>query len=264
MSQNKLENSSAPMEIEERNEVEIDLLELFYRLIEKAKYIVAAAVIGMLIMAVYSFILARPVYEATSKLYVMNASDSAINLSDLQIGSYLTSDYQEVFDTWEVHEMVIQNLNLSYTYEELEGMLTITNPSNTRMLYITVASGNPQEAATLANEYASVARNYISDTMQTDAPSVMSQALVPTDPVSPRKLLNMAIGFILGAFIMAAVVVVQFILDDKIKTGDDIRRYADMPTLAIVPTNSGSARGGSGKSSGGRSGQYSDKRGGGR
>lgn len=37
-------------------EVEIDLMELFYRLIENAKRIIAAAVAGMLLFAFYSFI----------------------------------------------------------------------------------------------------------------------------------------------------------------------------------------------------------------
>ena len=36
---------------------------------------------------------------------------------------------------------------------------------------------------------------------------------------------------------MIGVITVQFLLDDKIKTAEDIRKYADMPTLAVVPTN---------------------------
>lgn len=218
-------------------EVEIDLMELFYRLIENAKKIIAAALAGMIIMGIYSFVLATPMYEATCKLYVMSASDSAINLSDLQIGSYLTSDYQEVFDTWEVHEMVLSQLGLDYSYEQLESMIEVTNPGDTRILYITVTSDDPQEAKTMANAYAEVASSYIAKTMKTDEPSILSAALLPTKPVSPRKTLNMALGLVLGAVVMMAIVVVQFLMDDKIKTAEDIRKYIDMPTLAVVPTN---------------------------
>lgn len=229
---------------EANGEMEIDLMELFYRLVEKAKSIVAAALAGMLIFALYSFILATPMYESTCKMYVMSASDSAINLSDLQIGSYLTSDYQEVFDTWEVQEQVLQNLNLDYDYEQLADMLEITNPSDTRILNITVTSKSSQEAAAIANEFAAVAREYISDTMDTDKPSILSKALPAKDPVSPRKLFNCALGFVLGALVMIAIVTVQFLTDDKIKTAEDIRKYADMPTLAVVPTNGESERSG--------------------
>ena len=241
MSENKLQNT-AVVANEANDELEIDLLELFYRLIENVKSIIAAALVGALLMGVYSFVLATPTYEATSKIYVMSSSDSAINLSDLQIGSYLTSDYQEVFDTWEVREMVARNLGLPYDYDDLGDMMTITNPSNTRVLYITITSTNPQEAADIANEMAKVAGEYIAETMETDTPSELSRALVPTKPITPRKKLNVAIGFILGAMVMAAVVIVRFILDDKIRNAEDIRRCADIPTLAIVPSNSTSNR----------------------
>lgn len=223
--------------VESSKEIEIDLMELFFRLIENAKKIIAGALVGMFIFAAYSFLLATPMYEATCKIYVMSASDSAINLSDLQIGAALTADYQEIFNTWEVHEQVLQNLGLDYSYNELEDMISITNPSSTRILAITVTSDDPAEAAAMANEYAAVASRYISDTMMTDEPSMLSKALEPTDPVSPRKVFNTALGFLLGALVMCAIVTVQFILDDKIKTAEDIRKYTGMPTLAVVPIN---------------------------
>ena len=216
-------------------ETEIDLLELFYRLVENLKYIILAAIVCTIAAGAYTFFLVTPMYEATSKLYVMNSGDSAINLSDLQIGTYLASDYQEVFKTWEVHEMVIQNLGLPYTYKDMQGMLSISNPSDTRILYITVKSDNANEAASIANEYASVAKKYIYNTMATDEPNVLSVALVPTAPVSPSKTKNLLIGFLLGAMIAIGIITVQFIMDDRIKSVDDIQKYIDIPTLAVVP-----------------------------
>lgn len=241
MNEKEMQRLDHPVEAngESNTEVEIDLMELFYRLVENAKKIIAAALVGMLVFGIYSFIFATPMYEATCKLYVMSASDSAINLSDLQIGSYLTSDYQEVFDTWEVHEKVIQNLGLDYTYKELRDMMKITNPNDTRILYVTITTDDANKAAMMANEYAEVARNYIALTMDADEPSILSEALAPTQPVSPNKLRNMALGLLLGAFIMIAVITVQFLLDDKIKTAEDIRKYTGMATLAIVPSDEG-------------------------
>lgn len=223
-------------------EAEIDLLELFYRLLENWTLILVLALVGAIIMGVYSFYFATPMYEATAKLYVVNSKDSAVNLSDLQIGAYLTKDYQEVFRTWEVHERVIQNLGLDYTYDQMKKIISISNPSDTRILYITATTSDPQHSTDIANEYAAVARQYISDMMSTEEPNIMSVALRPTKPVSPNKTKNVLIGFLLGAFLMAGIITVRFILDDKIKTVDDITKYVDLPTLAIVPAVSGSAR----------------------
>lgn len=62
-------------------------------------------------------------------------------MADLQLGTALTSDYQEVFKTWEVHEMVIEELGLPYSYKEMQSMLTVSNPEDTRVLYYRYLSG---------------------------------------------------------------------------------------------------------------------------
>lgn len=218
-------------------EAEIDLIEILLGLVGKWKTILAVALLGAALMAFFSCVIADPVYEATSKLYVLNAKDSAINLSDLQIGSYLTADYQQVFDAWEVHEMVRQNLGLDHTYKQLKNMLTIENPSNTRILHITVSDTDPEFAAMLANEYAYVAKKYISETMETDEPKVLSEALTPVEPVSPKTARNIVLGFFVGMFLVCGVIVIQHLLDDKLRTSEDISRYIGIPTLAVIPQN---------------------------
>lgn len=218
-------------------EGEINLLELFYHLLSKVRIIVAASLIGAILMGAYSFLLAKPVYEATSKLYVLTSQDSAINVSDLQIGAYLTNDYLEVFNTWEVQAMVVNNLGLDYTYTQIRKMIDIEQPEDTRMLYVTASAYSAQEAADIANEFAKVAQQYITEIMLTDKPSIMSEARVPSKPVSPNKLGNIIKGFLAGFVLACVVLAVRFFLDDKIKSGDDIRKYTDMTVLAIVPVN---------------------------
>jgi capsular polysaccharide biosynthesis protein len=220
-------------------EAEIDLAGLFFRLLKNLKYLIAAALLGALISAVCTVKFVTPIYEATAKLYVMNSSDSVLNLSDLQIGSYLASDYQEVFKAWEVHQMVRSNLKLAYTDEELQRMLKIVNPTNTRILNITVRSANPRETMDIANEYASVAKEYISRAMATDQPNILSSALLPVKPVSPNLMMNTILGFLAGLFLAAVVVVTRFMGDDRLKTADDVRNFADMPTLALIPVFAG-------------------------
>lgn len=229
-------------------EAEISLVELTYRLLENLKLLIAFALMGALLAAGYTLKFVTPTYEATAKLYVTNPRGSILNLSDLQIGSYLASDYQEVFKTWEVHKRVIGDLNLKYTTQQLERMLTVTNPNGTRILYITARSSDPAEAMDIANEYAAVAKKYISETMATEEPNILSSARLPTQPVGPSKTRNILLGLVVGGMIAAGVVVARFIGDDRLKTADDVRNFAGMPTLALVPVLEGAGgRRGAGK-----------------
>ncbi len=213
----------------------IDLIELMYRLLASWKLIICLALVFAIIAGVYTAFFVTPMYQATSTIYVLSRTDSAINMSDLQIGTALTEDYIKVFKMWEVHEEVISNLNLPYSYTGIRNMLSVKNDAGTRMLDITFTSPSAEEAAAVANEYAKVGSQYIMDTMSTDKPNIMSVALVPSNPVSPNKTSNIFRGFMLGMILACACVTIQMILDDKYKTAEDIRKYTGLATLAVIP-----------------------------
>lgn len=116
----------APTAAETANyEDTLDLLELMYRLIAGWKLIVCLSLAFVLAAGVITVFFITPMYEATATIYVLNRSDSAINMSDLQTGNALTSDYIKVFSMWEVYEEVISNLGLSYTYPAMKSHLTV-------------------------------------------------------------------------------------------------------------------------------------------
>ena len=218
-----------------QEEETIDLVGLFYRLLENLKYIIAVALIGAVLAGVWTVFFITPQYKATAKLYVLNPGESAINLSDLQIGTYLTADYQEVFNNWIVHERVIQSLGLPYSYDGLTGMLTVANPNNTRILYITIVSDNAHEAKAIADMYAKVAQEFIASTMDTKEPNVFEEALLPTAPFAPSKTRNVALGFIVGLFLAVGFITVRYITNDKIQSSDDVEKFAGLATLGTIP-----------------------------
>ena len=216
----------------------IDLTDLVYHLAAGWKIIVCAALICAVLAGVYTVYFVTPLYRATSILYVLSP-ESILNISSLQLGTALTSDYIKVFDMWEVHETVISNLNLDYTYAQLRENLTVTNSAGTRMLDISFTSPSPAEAAAIANEYAKVASEYIQETMSTDKPNIMSMALEPANPVSPSRTRNILLGFGGGAVLAAVYLTIRFLTDDKIKTSDEIRDCVGLVTLAVVPIDEG-------------------------
>ena len=235
--QRKRRNRVSAVQTEQQPEdaAEIDLLELMYCLLGGWKIILCLALICAIVAGVFTVFFVTPMYCATSTIYVLSRKDSAINMSDLQIGTALTSDYVKVFSMWEVHEEVIANLDLPYSYAQMEKMLTVNNDSGTRMLDISIKSPSPTEAAAIANEYANVVSQYIAQTMATDKPNIMSVALVPTNPVSPNKTKNIMLGFILGFLLGAGFITLRTITNDTYKTAEDIRKYTGLVTLAVVP-----------------------------
>ena len=212
----------------------IDLIELFYFCLSKCHLVVIAALVCAVWMGVVSVFFSQPVYTATSKVYIVGQSGDSIIL-DLQIGTVLTLDYQEVFKTWEVHQMVNDQLGTEYPYSQLQSMLTVTNPEDTRILYITIKHTDPQMAADIANAYAVAAKRFITQSMLTDEPTTFSVALVPSVASSSGMTSQMIKGFLLGTLLAGGLLVLAFVLDTRPKSPEDIMNCSGIPTLAVIP-----------------------------
>lgn len=214
----------------------IDLVELFYYILTKLYYVLLGAVICAILAGLYASSNTVPIYSATSKLYIMGRTGTSI-IADLQIGSYLTMDYQEVFRTWEVHQMVNEALGTDYSYSALQGMLTVENPEDTAVLYITTRNPDAQLAADMANAYADAAKQFITETMGTDEPSTFSVALVPSVASSTSVTSYVIRGILVGTVLVGGILVVLFLLDNRPKSPEDILEFAGIPTLAVLPKN---------------------------
>ncbi|MBQ7488353.1 MAG: hypothetical protein IJT77_12740 [Clostridia bacterium] len=215
-------------------EEEIDVVKLLMHLIDKWYWIAIAAMICTLIAAAYTFFLITPLYQSTARLYVVSSKDSAIKLSDLQIGNYLAKDYKEVFNNWHVNDRVISELGLPYSYNALNRMISITNPTDTRILTITVTSPDPEEAKTMAGAYARVACEFIAVKMDQEQPNIFEEPRLPQTPSSPSFARNLIMGFLIGVLIAAGTLTVQFVMDDRVRTAEDIEELLHVPTLGIV------------------------------
>ncbi len=223
----------------EDEEIEIDLYDLLYLFRSKIVFLILAAVLGGALVFAATWFLVTPKYEATASLYIVSASnDSVVNLTDLQIGTNLTADYEELVLSRPMLESVIANLELE-RYEidtdALAKMLTITNPAGTRILKITATSTIPQQAMDIANEMAEMAVTWLPEIMESNDPNISEDAVLPTKIASPSYVLNAAIGAMAAVLIYAAVVVLRYVQDDTIRTGEQMEKYFGITPLAQVP-----------------------------
>lgn len=222
--------------IAEDDDKEIDLLDMGMALVEKLPYIILCFLVGAVLFNAYAYFMIKPTYQSTSKLYVVSASqDSVVNLQDLNLGSSLTKDYEDLMLSYPVLDQVITKLNLDMDSASLAKMITLNNPTDTRVLRITVTSTDKQQACDIANTLAEVAVQYLPETMSTNAPNIAQVARVSDDKVGPSYLKYTAIGALLGALIYCMIVIIGYLMDDTIHTADDMEKYFGIVPLTVIP-----------------------------
>lgn len=217
------------------DEMEINLGELFAHFGSKWYVWMSGLIIGAL-LAILVTTRITPKFTATAKLYMVSASSSSIvDLSDFSIGNSLSSDYEQLLKVRDVLDQVIDKLNLSYTYEELSSMISISTVSDTRIVQISVESTDAVEAASIANTLVSVAVDQMPNMTGTNPPRRVETAIPPEAKSSPSFKKNTVIGAMAGLLICLAALTISFISNDTLTTADDVKNKLGALPLTVIP-----------------------------
>ena len=215
-----------------------DVIDLKAVLLEwkKGWWMIAAAMAAGVVAAVlFSKVVLSPVYQSSSMLYVLSKETTLTSLADLQMGTQLTQDYKVLVTSRPVLDAVTEELGLDMTYEELRAGISIDNPTDTRILTITVENQDPLMAKTLVDCISQTASAYIGSIMEMVPPKIVEEGQIPEYPSSPNVRRNAALGGLAGAALVCGALTLMVILNDTIRTEEDVEHYLGLTTLALVP-----------------------------
>ena len=224
------------------DEVEIDLLQLFRALKKRILWIVGAGVIMGGAFGLFSKFAITPQYTSTSMVYILSKETTLTSLADLQIGSQLTEDYKVIVNSRPVLGEVIDSLALDMSYEQLLAKISIGNPTDTRILTVTVTDPDPYRAKAIVDCVAETASDYIGEIMEMIPPKIIENGTVATRKTSPSNGKNAMLGALAGMVLVCGVIVIQVIMNDTVRTEEDVERYLGLSVLASVPLREGEER----------------------
>ncbi|HFI0861814.1 TPA: YveK family protein [Streptococcus suis] len=223
------------MNNQEANTIEIDVLSLLRTIWRKKFLILLTAILTTGLAFAYSAFLVTPQYDSTTRLYVVNQSGdngAVITNQDLQAGSFLVKDYKEIILSQDVLKNVTTTLGIT---EDIKDKITVTIPTDTRILSISVRDSDPNQAATIANTLRDEAAKKIIEVTKVSDVTTLEVALPAEKPSTPRTKRNLALGFVAGAFLATALVLVLEVLDDRVKRPQDIEEGLGITLLGVVP-----------------------------
>lgn len=218
---------------------EIDLLEFVRAFWHRLWLILLAALAGGVIAWSYSRYVLTPQYQSTAMLYVLSKDTTLTSLADIQLGSQLTLDYQVLVTSRPVLEEVIEELQLEMTYRQLRASISVSNPSDTRFLNLTVTNPDPFLAKQIVDKVATTSSDYIGDIMEMVPPKLIEDGEVPLFKSSPNNTKNAILGLLAGAMLVCGIIAVEILLNDTICTEEDVTKYLDLTVLASVPLREG-------------------------
>lgn len=219
----------------------IDILQILLALWRKVWVIAIAGVLAAVLFFGYTKFMVTPMYTSSVLLYVNSSSVTvgnggvSISASGLSVARSLVETYIGILETRTTLEKVAKEAKVDYSYGALRGMVSAETYGETEIFKVNVTTPNAKTSAKIANTIAEVLPDRVSDIIDGCSVRLVDKAVVSKAPSSPNATRNALIGFIIGAFVACAVVVVMYFLDDTIYNEDYLLQAYDVPVLAKIP-----------------------------
>lgn len=224
----------------EKEYIEIDIMRLLRALWRRAWAIVLSVAILGGVFFWYASYMIKPTYTATAMLYVDNqdlTSKISLSTGELSAAQKLVNTFIVILKTRTTLEQVIEKADLSYTVEQLHGMVSAKAVDETEIFAVEVTSHDPQEAALIANTICEdVLPKRISSIITKSSVEPVDPAISPSSKSAPSVTMYTIVGMMLG-FIGSAVVILIMELSNQYIRSEEylLQTFEDIPVLAVIP-----------------------------
>lgn len=211
------------------------LLELFQLLRKHLRLVVALPVGCALIMAVVSFALMGNTYTAQTSMYILansNTESQSTNYTDLTASQLLANDVATLLQSDRVEADAASSLGLT---DLSDYKVSVTSETTTRVISLVVTGPDPQGVADVANEMASQVSVVAQDVQMADSINVIDEAVAPSSPSGPNRMLYIAVAFLAGLFLAIAIVVLMDMLNTRIRSAEDAEELLGVPVVGRIP-----------------------------
>ena len=217
------------------SEMEIDLRELFFVLLDKWHLIFLSGLMCALIGLLAAMFLIPEKFESKTSIYIYEQQKESISYSDLQISTVLTKDYEVLIKGRAVLEKVIEKLELNCSYGAINSMVKVRVPDSTRIVEIIVETTDPYLSKDIADAVREVASETIKSVMGVDAVNVVETANLPEGKSSLSASKCAILGGILGCVTTVGILMILFLINDTIRSQEDVEKHLGLAVLGTIP-----------------------------
>lgn len=214
-----------------------DILSLFWK---NKLQIILIILLFIAIGVFYTLYCIIPEYSSSTSLVLSSSNSSktqmnAITATDITVNSKLVSTYSELIKSNKVVRKVIENLGISIEEEELKKNISVNSVKNTELIKITVTNEKPQVATKIANEIAKVFIDKVKDIYNIENVQIVDEAEVEYTPSNIHHKKTVVIFAGIGIIIAIMYVLLKNMLDNTVKTPEDIEGEYNIPVVAQIP-----------------------------
>ena len=213
----------------------LDLSKLIEILKRKWKLLIMIPILFMIIALLVTLFLMKPQYQANTQVLVnQKEKNSELMAQEVQSNIQLVNTYSEIIKSPRILDEVAKKEN-QYTSSDIKNMLVVNTQADSQILNINIKNNNKQKAEKVANDIATVFSKKMPSIMNVDNVSVLSKANGTATKVSPKLYVNIVIGLVIGLLLALGIIILNELLDKRIRNEEDVKSELDIPVLGSIP-----------------------------
>ena len=196
--------------------------------------IIILALVGIIIAAsATTFLISKKYQSQGSVLLKADVVNGSLDSTQVNTNKMMVNNYVKLLQGNNIQDQVAKNLNI--TSAEVRSSLSITNTTDTQIIEISSITVDPGLSKRIVDETISVFTTLIQEKLDVTNVTIVDQPEVNPNPVSPSMVKNVIIGAVAGIVISLGYLLLTYLLDTKIKNGEQAEQYLGVPLLGIVP-----------------------------
>lgn len=218
----------------------MELKEIIILIRHRLLFLICIPVIMAVITALICTTFIQPVYEASSTLYIVNKkslSEELITYEEILANQDLVKDYRELIKSKFITTTVINELKIiDISPNQLSDRITVNSKNDTRVLEIKITDHDPQRAKNITNTVCTIFIKKAPTLINQHNIQVVDEATKPTSPILPKTLQNTILSFLISLLCVFGIFYLLEIVNETIKTSEDIENYLGLKVLGTIPS----------------------------
>lgn len=218
------------------DEVEINLGELFKVLKKNILMIIVISLLCAAVGLVSSMFLISKKYSSEATIYITPkvTEQGTIDYNSIQTNSRMVNNYMEILKGETILAKVADQVGME-SYEDVLDTLTISNPENTELISVSSETTDPELSQQIVSLVISTFTEDMMDILNLNNVTIINDAKVNENPVSPSVPRYTILGFAVGLVISCGYVFITFLFDKRLRTREEAENFLGVPVLATVP-----------------------------
>lgn len=218
------------------DEMEINIGELFKVLIKNILLVVIVSVLCAVIGLLSSMFLIDKKYSSEATIYITPkvTEQGTIDYNSIQTNSRMVNNYMEILKGETILAKVADQVGME-SYSEVLDTLTISNPENTELISVSSETTDPELSQQIVSLVISTFTEDMMDILNLNNVTIINDAKVNENPVSPSVPKYTILGLAFGLVISCGYVFITFLFDKRLRTREEAENFLGVPVLATVP-----------------------------